>query len=88
MFAPGIAPGLTPGGRFGPAQLAALLQSICGASLIGLWIGDDIILSSSNIASWPARVGQNLTYGTGSTTCGVSVVAGRQVTLAHNEAPW
>ena len=81
MFAPGIAPGLTPGGSFGPAQLAAQLQAICGASLIGLWIGDDIILSGSNVASWPARIGQNLTYDTGSTACGVSVVAGRQVLL-------
>lgn len=39
------------------------LSSIFGASLIGLWLGEDFAINSTlEITSWPGRVGPTLTY--------------------------
>lgn len=42
-----------------PAELLARdLGDILGAKLIGLWIGDDVVVDSANkVTSWPSRVG-------------------------------
>jgi hypothetical protein len=52
----------TPGGQvLSPAWLHAKLASIFGADLIGLWIGEDLVVDiSNNVTSWPGRVGPTL----------------------------
>ena len=39
------------------AQLALDLYNILGADITGLWIGEDIVASGSNISYWPGRLG-------------------------------
>lgn len=59
----GIGIGIGFGGmRGGAARLHARLSAIFGASLVGLWVGEDMIVNgSSNVTSWPGRVGGTLT---------------------------
>lgn len=44
------------------------LLEIFGSSLIGLWIGEDLVTSGTDVTSWPGRVGPILTYGANSQT--------------------
>jgi hypothetical protein len=45
-----------------PGWLLARLVAIYGAALIGLWIGEDLLLDGSgNVVSWPGRIGGALT---------------------------
>lgn len=49
-------------GELTTAQLANNLKVLFGASLTGLWIGEDLIIDGyGNITSWPGRVGPTLT---------------------------
>lgn len=41
-------------------SLAEALATIYGSALAGLWIGDDLIVSGSDVTSWPGRAGGNL----------------------------
>lgn len=48
-----------------PAALHAVLVSIFGAELIGLWIGEDLVIDGGNeITSWPGRIGPTLNNAT------------------------
>ena len=44
-------------------QLTKSLLDIFGADLIGLWVGEDIVVSGADVTSWPGRVGPTLTNG-------------------------
>jgi hypothetical protein len=48
-----------------PAWLTTELKKIYGSSIVGLWVGEDLIVNgSNNVTSWPGRVGGPLTNGT------------------------
>ena len=64
-----------------PAQLALDLANLFGADITGLWIGDDIVLTGSDLASWPGRAGPTLAA-TG--TYLTQQVGGRLYTRANN----
>ena len=43
------------------SKLALDLYGVYGADLVGLWIGEDLVVSGSDVTSWPGRVGGTLT---------------------------
>jgi hypothetical protein len=44
-----------------PAWLTSQLKSIYPTSLVGLWVGEDLVVDgSNNVTSWPGRVGPTL----------------------------
>lgn len=81
-------PGLVwlPGGRMTPAQLTTRLQSVLGATLTRLHLGDDLVTSAGLVASSPGRVGPTLTN-TGATQFTASVSNGRTCFVATANAP-
>jgi len=63
MFGNIICPGLTASTSLTPPWLHSQLKNIYGSSLLGLWIGEDIVVDgSNNVTSWPGRVGGTLTH--------------------------
>jgi hypothetical protein len=61
------------------ANLETLLRACFGTKLIGLWIGDDIVVDgSNNVTSWPHRVGAAFANGNASRAT-VGALNGRRV---------
>jgi hypothetical protein len=55
-LAPGLAPGLSPGRRLNPQMFAASLINILGATILKLWIGDDVVLTGGKVTSWTDHI--------------------------------
>jgi len=52
-------------GKHGPEWLHTALSTLFGATLIGLWVGEDLVVDgSNNVTSWPGRVGGTLANST------------------------
>jgi hypothetical protein len=62
MFGNIICPGMTASVTLFPAWLTTELKKIYGSSILGLWVGEDLVVNGSNqVTSWPGRVGPTLT---------------------------
>jgi hypothetical protein len=71
-------------GRFrSTAWLHAKLATIFGADLIGLWVGEDLVVDgSNNVTSWPGRVGNSLVPVVAGVYRSASTINGRRATNA------
>lgn len=83
IILPATSPVICPCGDAGltPEWLKNELVSIYGAILIGLYIGEDL-LGSSTATSWPGRVGPTLPN-TGSTAFNLSLLNGRRCIVGN-----
>jgi hypothetical protein len=64
--------------------LHARLANLFGVDLVGLWIGEDVIVdSSNNVTSWPGRVGGTLANA-GVGRYNPTTISGRKAVLVAN----
>ena len=61
------------------AKLALDLYGVLEANIIGLWVGEDLVVSGGNVTSWPARVGPTMAAGINPN--GVGIINGHQALL-------